>query len=414
MGFFDRFQNNKRIDDTAAADAVLSKSLLYGAVIGDVVGSKYEFDNIKTKDFPLFSEGCGFTDDTVMTIAVANALLQSRNEKERLASCLISEMQRFGRKYPNPLGAYGGRFADWLESEEPQPYNSFGNGSAMRVSACAIYAVELEEALELAEISAAVTHNHPEGIKGAKATAAAIYLAKTGVCKAEIKAYIAQNFYPLTESIDEIRAHYTFDESCQGTVPQAITAFLESDSFEDAIRNAVSIGGDTDTVAAITGSIAWAFYLRNDPDKHDTFITQTNARLPQEFIDTMILFEKKARNRASAYHRMTDASGFTPYIPTRVGVDHGDTLHETKTQLELRKWYIVNRDRADAYNNTAEYYCIAADGTVFKKEIDDFYALNMEQMVWQRNDTLRSVWNGNGTMFREYPDFKDCFAIAEV
>ena len=233
---------------------------MYGAIIGDIVGSAYEFCNIKTKVFPLFSPGCDYTDDSLMTIAVAQALVQPWTDLEDFKQRLVETMQAMGRAYPYPTGAYGGRFSAWLRSPNPQPYGSFGNGSAMRVSPCGLYAATLEEALELAKASAEVTHNHPEGIKGAQATAAAIYLARTGSGKEVIRDYIRENFYPLEQTLDEIRPSYGFDESCQGTVPQAIQAFLEADSFEDAIRNAISLGGDSDTLGAITGSIAWSYY----------------------------------------------------------------------------------------------------------------------------------------------------------
>ncbi len=397
----------------ALYDAITQRSLLYGAIIGDIVGSKYEFNNIKSKDFPFFSEGCSYTDDTIMTIAVANALQNSWDKKEEFTSCLINEMKTLGRKYPYPQGGYGGRFAGWLQNDNSQPYNSFGNGSAMRVSACAIYAVELDEALELAEISAAVTHNHPEGIKGAQAVASAIFLAKQKKTKTEIREYIEKNFYPLSETIEDIRRYYTFDETCQGTVPQAIVAFLESSSFEDAIRNAVSIGGDTDTVAAITGSIAWAFYLDIYADTHDEIILRSNEYLPQEFIDAIILFGKKAQGRMSSYNRLTDSSGFKIYPKTRVGKDHSSTPEETKSRLEIQKWITLSliKDKTLRYKNTAEYYCIASDGSVFKKEQDVFYRLILEQMVWERDDSLISIWEGKGLVFQEYHDFKDYFNI---
>lgn len=236
---------------------------LMGAVIGDVVGSRYEFNNIHTKDFPILSSGCDYTDDTIMTVAVADALMESRTSDKPFAACVIASMQRYGKSYPHPKGSYGGRFSNWLRSSEPQPYNSYGNGSAMRVSACGFAANSLEEAMTLAKESAEVTHNHPEGIKGAQAVAAAIYLAGTGrYDKTAIRRYISEHFYPLEgRSLAEIRENYSFSESCQKTVPEAIIAFLESRNYEDAIRNAVSIGGDSDTVAAITGSIAWAYYL---------------------------------------------------------------------------------------------------------------------------------------------------------
>jgi len=237
---------------------------MLGAIIGDIVGSKYEFDNIKTKDFPFVSRGCTFTDDTVMTVAVARALIRMEREKFDFKTAVIEEMKSLGNKYSH--AGYGGKFHLWLRSDDVEPYYSFGNGSAMRVSPCGFYAKTLEEALTLAKESAEVTHNHPEGIKGAQAVAAAIFLAKNKKSKEEIREYIEKEFYPLTKTLDEIRPDYDFDVSCQGSVPEAITAFLESDNFEDAIRNAVSLGGDSDTIAAIAGSIAHAFYQNESDD----------------------------------------------------------------------------------------------------------------------------------------------------
>lgn len=234
---------------------------MLGAIIGDIAGSIYEFDNIRTKDFPLFSQGCDYTDDSIMTLAVACALLARQKDSSMdLSAAMVTEMQRLGRKYPFPMGSYGGRFGQWLRSTHPEPYNSFGNGSAMRVAACGFAASSLEEALELAEISAAVTHNHPEGIRGAQAAAGCIWLARNGADKAAIKAFVEDGFYRLDRTLDEIRPGYRFNESCQQTVPQAIQAFLEAADFEDAIRNAVSLGGDSDTLACITGGIAEAFF----------------------------------------------------------------------------------------------------------------------------------------------------------
>jgi len=226
---------------------------MLGAIIGDIVGSVYEWDNIKTKEFPLFSKKSFFTDDTVMTIAVADALLKGGTSDD-----FIDSMKTIGVRY---LCSYGMSFRNWLCSDTREPYNSWGNGSAMRVSPCAWFAGSLDEAETLAERSAAVTHNHPEGVKGAQATAAAIYLAATCKTKSEIKDYIEGKYgYNLHRTLDEIRPDYKFDESCQKTVPEAIIAFLESKDFEDAIRNAISLGGDSDTLAAITGSIAEAAY----------------------------------------------------------------------------------------------------------------------------------------------------------
>lgn len=254
---------------------------MLGAIIGDIVGSVYEWDNIKTKEFPFFRDDCFFTDDTVMTIAVAEALMNGGRDDD-----FIDAMKKFGRMYPG--AGYGGRFNLWINSNNRSPYNSWGNGSAMRVSPvgwivdCETYAKTggLPEAgLEIAQRSAAVTHNHCEGIKGAQATADAIFICRIykgkyaatdgekpmfpaiSDCKRYLKKHIEEKYgYDLSKTLDEIRPMYGFDVSCQGTVPQAITAFLESTDFEDAIRNAISLGGDSDTLAAITGGIAEAAY----------------------------------------------------------------------------------------------------------------------------------------------------------
>jgi len=227
---------------------------MIGAIVGDIAGSVYEWNNIKTKEFPLFSPECFFTDDTVMTLAIADGLMNGGSRE-----AFIKAMKKYGRLYP--YAGYGSRFGNWILTDDTSPYNSWGNGSAMRVSPVAWAFNTLSEVEEYSEICAAVTHNHPEGIKGARATAAAIFLARTGATREEIREYIEKQYgYDLSRTLDEIRPNYRFDESCQGTVPEAIIAFLESVSFEDAIRNVISLGGDSDTLAAITGSIAEAAY----------------------------------------------------------------------------------------------------------------------------------------------------------
>lgn len=231
---------------------------MFGAIIGDMVGSIYEFDNYRSKDFPLFGGGCYPTDDSIMTIAVAKAILENDGKTEGLEDKTVEWMQKIGRQYPNC--GYGGRFYEWMYARNPHPYNSFGNGAAMRVSACGWAGNSLEKVKQLSYAVTAVTHDHPEGIKGAEATACAIFLARTGRSRDEIRAFIEDKYYKLDFTLDEIRPTYEFNETCQETVPQAIKAFLESTSFEDAIRNAISVGGDSDTLAAITGSIAEAFY----------------------------------------------------------------------------------------------------------------------------------------------------------
>ncbi len=233
---------------------------MYGAILGDIIGSPYEFDmGNKSKDFPLFSEESYFTDDTVMTIAVAEAFMGAPDDGAIIRKRLVESMQKWGYRYPG--AGYGVRFSGWLESRNPQPYNSFGNGSAMRVSAVAWLYHDLDTVRRMARISADVTHNHPEGIKGAEAVAAAIFLARTGHSKAEIKAYVENEFhYCLSRTCDEIRPNYHHVESCQETVPEAITAFLEGNSFEEVVRTAVSLGGDCDTLTCIAGSMAEGFY----------------------------------------------------------------------------------------------------------------------------------------------------------
>ncbi len=224
---------------------------MIGAVAGDIIGSIYEFDQIKTKDFPLFSEECTFTDDTVLTVAIGDAILSGGS--------YLDSVKRIGRLYPD--SGYGGCFYHWLHSDDRLPYNSWGNGSAMRVSPVGFAFSTEEEVLEQARKSAEITHNHPEGIKGAESTALAVFLARTGSGKETIRARITDQFgYNLDRTVDDIRPSYRFNESCQETVPEAIVAFLDSESYEDAIRNAVSLGGDSDTLACITGGIAEAFY----------------------------------------------------------------------------------------------------------------------------------------------------------
>lgn len=245
---------------------------MLGAIVGDIVGSRFEFNNHRSKNFELFTYDCFVTDDTIMTLAVAKALIETRKQARTVKSAdeldfesfsLLQEMtvkymQEIGRKYPDC--GYGLRFLDWVFSDDPQPYNSYGNGAAMRVSPVGFAAKNESEARLLSEAVTGVTHNHKEGIKGAEAVAVAIYMARHGHGKNEIRERIEQQYYKLDFTLDEIRDTYEFNETCQNTVPQAIEAFLESTSFEDAIRCAISVGGDSDTMAAITGAIAEAYY----------------------------------------------------------------------------------------------------------------------------------------------------------
>jgi len=224
---------------------------MIGAIAGDIIGSVYEFAPIKTKDFNLFRHDCKFTDDTVLTIAVAEAIMKGEN--------YAKAMRRMGRDYPNR--SYGQHFYYWLMEDGAGPYNSFGNGAAMRVSPVGFAFHNEQDVLREAARTAEVSHNHPEGIKGAQATALAVFLARHGSSRDDIKSWIEGRFgYDLERPLESIRPGYVFDVTCQGTVPEALISFLESESYEDAVRNAVSLGGDADTLACITGGIAHAFY----------------------------------------------------------------------------------------------------------------------------------------------------------
>ena len=261
---------------------------MYGAILGDIIGSPYEFDKgNKSKDFEMFEGDAGFTDDTVMTIAVAEALTATLGEDDDfIKDSIVYSMKRWGRKYPN--AGYGLRFIDWLASTDPKPYDSYGNGSAMRVSSAGWLYDTLEETLHAAKLTSEVTHNHPEGIKGAQATAAAIFMARTGSSKEDIKNYIVSEFgYDLSRTCDEIRPAYKHVESCQETVPEAITAFLEGESFEDVIRTAVSLGGDCDTLTCIAGSIAEAFY-----GVPEDLLDECILRVPAEMYEVIQSFDE--------------------------------------------------------------------------------------------------------------------------
>ncbi len=245
---------------------------MMGAIIGDIVGSRFEFDNHREKDFEMFTDDCQVTDDSIMTLSVAKAIIETEKiikpvfdeynyESDYyllIEKMVVKYMQEIGRKFP--YCGYGGMFSKWVFSDNPQPYNSFGNGAAMRISPVGFAAGTENEVCKLSEAVTGVTHDHPEGLKGAEATAVAIYMARKGFTKSEIRDKMIHDYYSLDFTLDEIRDSYRFNEACQETVPQAVEAFLEATSFEDAIRNAISIGGDRDTLAAITGSIADAHY----------------------------------------------------------------------------------------------------------------------------------------------------------
>ena len=252
---------------------------MIGAIAGDIIGSVYERNSVKDKNFVLFSPASRFTDDTVLTIAVADALMEGKDYTQAV--------REYGQIYPH--AGYGPSFKKWLFSPVPAPYMSYGNGSAMRVSPVGFLCETLPDVLREAEKSAAITHNHPEGVKGAQATAAAVFLARGGASKSELQRYIADTFgYDLEQTLAQIRPSYTFDVSCQGSVPQSIIAFLESENYEDAVRNAVSLGGDSDTMACIAGGIAQAFYK----EIPDFIVEETRKRLDARLLSVLDRFNK--------------------------------------------------------------------------------------------------------------------------
>ena len=251
---------------------------MIGAIIGDIIGSRFEFNNYRHKDFELLTPDCDYTDDSICTIAVADALLRSLDFSDAIHS--------WCRRYPHPMGSYGGRFAQWVASDQPSPYGSFGNGSAMRVSPCG-YLTTLEEVLRQAEASAACSHNHPEGIRGAKVVAHAIWALRHGAGKDDIKKLAEESYgYKVSGlNVSTLQGTNRFDETCQGTIPPALCCFLESSDFEDAIRNAISIGGDSDTIGAIVGGIAEAHYdvPQDLQDKALSYLPQDMITVVQEF-----------------------------------------------------------------------------------------------------------------------------------
>lgn len=256
---------------------------MIGAIAGDIIGSVYEGNSIKTTDFPLFQDRSSFTDDTVLTVAAAYSVLENISYEE--------SFKTFGRAYP--YAGYGLHFSMWLSSDKSEPYNSWGNGSAMRVSPIGFAFNSIDDVLEQAKRSAEVTHNHPEGIKGAQATALSVFLARMGESKEAIKKEIRERFnYDLNRAVDEIRPVYEFDVSCQGTVPESIICFLESSCFEDAVRKAISLGGDSDTLGCITGGIAEAYYK----DIPSNIVTEVEKRLPNDLLDVVNEFRAKYFN----------------------------------------------------------------------------------------------------------------------
>lgn len=259
---------------------------MIGAIVGDIAGSRFEWNNHRSKIFALLPDSCFFTDDSIMSLAVCDAILKSRAGKTPLADEAVRSMQSLGRPYPD--ADYGASFFHWIYSDHPRPYNSYGNGAAMRVSACGYAGRTIEEVRTLSKTVTAVSHNHKEGLKGAEATAVSVFLARSGMSKEALRRYVNRNYYAIDFTLDSIRDTYEFNETCQETVPQALEAFFESVSFEDAIRNAISIGGDSDTIAAITGAVAEACY-----GVPDDIRKRTLSFLDDRLLAVLSAFEKE-------------------------------------------------------------------------------------------------------------------------
>ena len=403
---------------------------MLGTIVGDIVGSVYEFHNTKDYNFHMITSRSRFTDDTVMTLAVAKWLVK---DKANSVSYLIKCLQELGRSYPNT--GYGGTFRRWLYKNDPKPYNSWGNGSAMRVSPIGFYAHTLDEALELAKTSAGITHNHPEGIKGAQAIAAAVFLARQGKAKKDIQLYISNTFdYDLNRTIDSIRPTYTFDVSCMGSVPEAIIAFLDGNDFEDTIRKAVSIGGDSDTIGAMAGSIAQAKFgipkslagycyecltpeLRgildefenmtghhtDDPFNLERFLTM-QAPVYKTVLEEMQNGYKRGHymwyifpqlrglgHRANSYvYGLADVEEAKVYLHHSV---LGSRLRETIQALldrnidDISK--VIDKDRNDEINSLKFRSCLtlfdaASNNDIFEEALNEFYSGERDNLTLQK------------------------------
>ncbi|MBP5452598.1 MAG: TIGR02452 family protein [Treponema sp.] len=352
---------------------------MYGAILGDIIGQPYEFDRgNKTKDFPLFADRPRFTDDTVMTIAICDGILKAglNADKKKMKDAMIKSVHTWGHNYPK--AGYGQKFYLWIAAKKTESYGSYGNGSAMRVSSVGWFFDTLERTREVAQWSAEITHNHPEGIKGAEATASVIWMARNGKSKSQIKEYVIREFgYDLSRTCDEIRPDYHHVESCQETVPEAITAFLEGNSFEDVIRTAVSLGGDCDTLTDIAGGMAEAFYgiPRALKEKCYQYTTMEMHNVMKEFEKYQNLAKGKGMEESIDISsiKSNDDMKYGPYDPVvDIATDVAETLFKKKNYMEL------NRRIMD---NTQEM-CAAL--VSLRKSIES--SIEKEYIVYQEDD----------------------------
>ena len=324
---------------------------MLGAIIGDIIGSIYEFDPIKTKDFPLFGKNNEITDDSYLTMAVFSALEKCHGDYTHLSEVVTKELIEWYANYPTPMGGYGQRFEDWAISSLQNykvlpPYNSFGNGAAMRISPVAYFANSIDECIELSKKVTQVTHNHPEGIKGAEAVAVTIYMALHGSNRKEITDFIKAHYYPLKANCNEIRKHYCFEASCQETVPQSIQAFLDSTCYEDAVRMTISLGGDADTMGAITGVIAEAYYgiPKDIESKIDVYLDDRCKKLVKRMIDkrqqvVRRYLEQDTKQQGFTHSRVNgiDMDGFPDNHQTNAAFKYNGVLYQSKQAKQFVK-----------------------------------------------------------------------------
>ena len=391
---------------------------MLGAIIGDIVGSRFEWNNIKSKEFEFLTYKCFPTDDSIMTLALAQAILVSKPDHSDLSKNAVECMQAVGRNYPDC--GYGGAFRKWMFSNDPKPYNSYGNGAAMRVSAAGFAAGSIEDAKVMARKITEVTHNHPEGIKGAEATAVAIYMARTGRSLLEIRDYIDKNYYPMNFTLDGIRATYKFNETCQDTVPQALMAFFESTDFEDAIRNAISIGGDSDTLAAICGGIAEAYYgVPSEIRKHAlTFLdkrllqilTAFENRFPpvmqRKVGDVVVPVERKSERKVTGNDRETMIENAVKAADDDVQASEVDANKTTSQQLFNHLFEAcnilrgpINQDEYKSYVTPILFFKRISD--VYDEEYEDALEFSGGDIEYAEAEDMHSFVIPNGSHWED-------------
>lgn len=375
---------------------------MFGAIVGDVAGSRFEFDRGgKTKNFEFITDECEYTDDTVMTLAVAEALMNAGidADEKTVKKGLVTSMQKWGSWYPN--SGYGSSFIHWLHSSKPEPYGSYGNGSAMRVSAAGWLYETLERTLEVAGWTAEVSHNHPEGIKGAKCTAAVIFLARTGHSKKEIERYVIENFdYDFSESLDEMRKRHSHVETCMDSLPKALRSFFDGDSYEDVVRNAVSLGGDTDTLAAIAGAMAEAYY-------GGAYVYEESVRIGRKMWEVIKRFKKLTADKKPSpeimeLRRMDSVHDDEKLFDWAYSHDHGNQSVEVfEKAVEIYKYFIEKGDGM-AMNNLASMYY---NGCYFEKDLkmsEKYYEMACEKGVSLAYGNLACVYYYGDDSIRDY------------